>query len=329
MSSVTLASGVQLPMVGFGCAGYVRRHELLQAIHAGYRMFDTAQAHEWYLEEELGAAWQASGVGRTELFFTSKLHPRDLGEQSTLDAFPNSLRRLNTTYLDAFLLHYPRCFGTLCAQPPQGTWKDSWRALEKLFADGRVRAIGVSNFSPQELEELLAVSTVKPHLVQSWMDPLHQERPLRSLCRRHNIQFQAYSTLGTQHHTSFNPVIKHPVLNSIGKEVGKSPAQVALRWALQHDAAVIPRSRNPGRMRANLELSEWQLSAEHMAAIDALDGSDPTLITLPLSPPLPCKDEEPGCARWAEDGECEKNPGFMLRACAGSCNSCHARDREL
>eukprot|EP00966_Prymnesium_polylepis_P110479 2556090-Prymnesium_polylepis.1 len=131
-----------------------------------------------------------SGFDRAKLFLTSKLHPRDLGEQATLDAFPNSLRRLNTTYLDAFLLHYPHCFGNLCAKEPQGTWRESWRALEQLHAEGRVRAIGVSNFSPQELEELIAHSKVKPHLVQSWMDPLHQVSPAplsRSTCTRVDI----------------------------------------------------------------------------------------------------------------------------------------------
>ena len=327
--AAALSNGVEMPMVGFGCAGYVRRDELVHALDAGYRMFDTAQAHEWYLEEEVGEAIRMSGVNRRELFLTSKLHPRDLGERSTLDAFPNSLRRLNTTYLDAFLLHYPRCFGTLCAKQPQGTWKDSWRALEQLYDAGKVRAIGVSNFAPQELEELLAHSVVKPHLVQSWMDPLHQERPLRALCQRHGLRFQAYSTLGTQHRTPFNPVLKHPLLVAIGKELGKSSAQVALRWALQHGVAVIPRSRNPHRMRANLQLDDWQLTPHQMQTIDGLDGSDPSAISLPPPPPLLCKDDNTGCPRWAEDGECERNPGFMLHSCAGSCNACDSKDKEL
>ena len=141
------------------------------------------------------------------------------------------------------------------------------------------------------------------------------------------MRFQAYSTLGTQHHTPFNPVLKHPTLAAIGETLGKSTAQVALRWALQHDAAVIPRSRNPSRMRANLQLDDWQLSSEQMAAIDALDGTDPASIRLPPPPPLACADDNPGCPRWAEDGECAKNPGFMHSACAGSCNTCDQRHR--
>ena len=174
---VMLSNGVEMPSVGFGCAGYVRRDELVHALDAGYRLFDTAQAHEWYLEEEVGEAIRLRAFDRQKLFITSKLHPRDHGEQATLDAFPTSLKRLNTTYLDAFLLHYPRCFGNLCGPtPPQGSWKDSWRALEKLYADGKVRALGVSNFWPNELEELIAHAQVKPHLVQSHMDPLQQAR---------------------------------------------------------------------------------------------------------------------------------------------------------
>lgn len=105
--------------------------------------------------------------------------------------------------------------------------------------------------------------------------------------------------------------------------------QIALRWALQHDAAVIPRSRNPDRMKSNLDLEDWELSSEQMAAIDALDGLNPAQIALPPPPPMLCKDEDAGCPRWAEDGECKGNPGFMLRVCAGSCNSCDSRDREL
>ena len=136
-----------MPMVGFGCAGQLGRTALGHALAAGYMLFDTAQATEWYAEPELGAAIRASNVSRESLFLTSKLHPRDLGEQSTLKAFPRSLASLGTSYLDAFLLHYPRCFGDLCGPTPaEGTWRDSWRALESLYERGEVRAIGVSNF---------------------------------------------------------------------------------------------------------------------------------------------------------------------------------------
>jgi len=267
-------------------------------------------------------------VNRSKLFITSKLHPRDLGEQRTLDAFPTSLRRLRTDYLDAFMLHYPRCFGNLCDRQPEGDWAGSWRALEQLYERGDVRAIGVCNFSPGELKQLLKVARVRPHLVQSWMDPLHAEKPLRQLCAAHNIAFQAYSTLGTQHRLAFNPVLRHPVLERISRELGRSTAQIALRWAIQHNAAVIPRSTRPKHMAANLQLADFVLAPEQMKAIDDLDGTDPRS-AVPPPPPKACDDQNTECESWAAAGECEKNPGYMEQACAGSCGTCSQRKIEL
>ena len=174
--SFQLSTSRPLPAVGFGCAGLLRAPVLSQAIEAGYRLFDTAQAREWYLEGELGDAVAASNVSRSEFFLTTKLHPRDLGTDRTLAALPVSLERLKTTYLDAFLLHYPRCFGDLCTAQPGADWRASWRVFEKFYEEGTVRAIGVSNFGAGELRELLDFARVTPHLVQSWMDPLQQAR---------------------------------------------------------------------------------------------------------------------------------------------------------
>lgn len=292
-ADVALSNGVRMPTVGFGCAGQVPRGPLGEAISLGYRLFDTSQAVEWYRESELGAAINASNANRSEVFLTSKLHPRDLGEQSTLRAFPSSLRNLHTSYLDAFLLHYPRCFGSLCGPlPPEGTWRDAWRALETLYERGEVRAIGVSNFGTQELGELLSIARVRPHVVQSWMDPLHQERPLRELCATHGVLFQAYSTLGTQwagRGIRINPVLKHPVLGRIAREIGRSTAQVALRWAVQHGVAVIPRSMKPRNMAANLHIFDFELTSEQMAEIDALDGTVSALFSQATTrAPAPC-----------------------------------------
>lgn len=315
-----------MPTVGFGCAGQLARGPILQALEAGYRLFDTSQAAEWYNEAELGEALAATTVKREDIFITTKLHPRDLGEQSTLDAFPNSLKRLHTTYVDAFLLHYPRCFGNLCGgKTASGTWRDSWRAMETLYERGEARAIGVSNFDANELKELLGMARVRPHIVQSWMDPLFQARPLREVCKAHGVLFQAYSTLGTQwagRGVRLNPVLKHPVIGQVAREVDRSPAQVALRWAMQSGAAVIPRSSKPKNMRANLQLFDFSLAKEQMAAIDALDGSDPHAVHAPPPPPRTCSDENDGCAAWAEAGECEANAGYMKKACAASCDTC-------
>lgn len=398
--SVQLAESVRMPTVGFGCAGRLNRQVLQHALAAGYTMFDTSQAMEWYDEAELGEAINASGVARSRLFLTSKLHPRDHGETSALRAFPTSLKRLGTAYLDAFLLHYPHCFGSLCDKKPEGTWRDSWRALEALHMRGDVRAIGVSNFSPEDLKELLAFARVRPHLVQSWMDPLYQARALRQVCSDHGVVFQAYSTLGTQvsiassgaaplpfaqgppqeiaarpshaqspylrvvpavggprrAHQSRPQAPRHrpgmfkqrtllvgcPLVRSqrgwtmhtrhslrsisrfaqIAQQVGRSTAQVALCWALQHGAAVIPRSSKPKNMAANLQLFDFKLDDEQMAAIDALDGTDASAVRAPPPPPRTCNDQSDSCGPWADSGECDANPGYMHTACAASCDTC-------
>ena len=332
--TVTLSNGVKMPLVGFGCAGRLGRGPLKLALDAGYQLFDTSQAAEWYIEEELGAALNQSSVRREELFLTTKLHPRDLGESSTLRAFPSSLSKLQTSYVDAFLLHYPRCFGNLCggSHQPSGTWRESWRAMESLYERGLIRALGVSNFSPEELRELLSMARIGPHVVQSWMDPLSQARRLREVCTAHGVLFQAYSTLGTQwagQGVRINPILRHPVLAEIGREVDRSPAQVALRWALQHGAAVIPRSTKPKNMAANLRLFDFALSSQHMAAIDALDGTDPHSVHAPPPPPRTCEDETDACGAWADAGECDTNPGYMHKACAASCDTCSERKLEL
>ena len=332
-STVLLSNGVPLPMVGFGCAGKLGRSPIGAAIDAGFTLFDTSQAPEWYSEEELGEAVNASAVARERLFLTTKLHPRDLGEASTLAAFPASLRHLRTSYVDAFLLHYPRCFGSLCGGvTPAGTWRDSWRAMEALYERGDVRAIGVSNFSPEELKELIGVARVKPHIVQSWMDPLYQARELRATCDKHGLIFQAYSTLGTQwagRGVKINPVIKHPVLNRIGSDLGRTAAQVALRWAVQHRVPVLPRSTRPAHLAANRQIFDFELSEEQMRAIDALDGTDPQMISMPPPPPRTCVDENAeSCGAWADAGECENNPGYMHHACAASCDTCEVASKH-
>ena len=159
------------------------------------------------------------------------------------------------------------------------------------------------------------------------MDPLHQERALRRLCAAHGVQFQAYSSLGTQHAGrtgGANPVLKHPAVAALAEEAGRAPAQVVLRWALQRGAAVIPRSTKPRHIAANRALHDFSLTEAQLRAVDALDGQDPVAVLSGL-PPLPCADENAGCAAWAEAGECEENAAYMLQACRGSCNACEAK----
>ena len=191
-----------------------------------------------------------------------------------------------------------------------------------------MRAIGVCNFSPQELRELLHFAHVRPHIVQSWMDPLHQERPLRALCDQHGVQFQAYSSLGTQHRARVNPVLNHPIIKALSRSTGRSEAQVVLRWVLQHGVAIIPSSMRQHHIEANLRLVDFELSSDDMAQIDALDGTDPSL-AVPSPPPMGCANEHPSCESWAAAGECENNPDYMRQACAGSCGTCSERKIEL
>ena len=271
--------GRPFPLVGFGTAGGVRMVHVEAAIRSGARLLDSAQATEWYSEKEVADGIAASGVPRSEIFITSKLHPRDLGFASTLAAIATSLEHFNTSYLDAFLLHYPRCFGSLCGDNSgerMGTWKESWRALEKLQRQGAARSIGVCNFNADELRELVSFAEIKPHLVQNWMDPLHHDKQVRAFCADHDIMYQSYSTLGTQwkmQMENWNPVLTHPALIQIARKIGQSVATTVISWATQSGAATIPSSRNPKHIEELQKAPLVRLSDGDMRTIDALDGS--------------------------------------------------------
>ena len=300
-ASIPLHNGVPYPLVGFGTAamGHHSREATMTALQAGYRHLDTAQAPEWYSERSVGAAVQAylwdqpaDGVTRADLWLTTKLHARHHGYNAVLERVKSSLENLGTTYLDLFLLHHPRCPGP--CDPPEGTWRDSWRALEELHARGTVRAIGVSNFDGWELRELVEkVAVVKPHVVQNWMDPFHQDRDTRAYCAEHGIAFTAYSSMGTQWEmrpdVGGNIVMHSPVLRRIAATHGVAVPLVVMSWSLQQSppAGVIPRSTNPAHIEANLRLLGGGegggeggtrlatfLSAAEVAEIDALDGKE-------------------------------------------------------
>ncbi|MEW5307909.1 MAG: hypothetical protein WDW36_010277 [Sanguina aurantia] len=274
---VRLNNGVLMPTIGYGCAGLGAgtAATAAMALQAGYRHFDSAQAREWYREDLLGTALAASTLPRPQLFLTSKLHPRHLGLVPTLAHFATSLAELRTDYLDLFLLHYPECWGTLCAEADVAergaTWRDSWTAMEQLHREGKVRALGVSNFNAAQMLQLLTVAVVKPAVLQVHVDPLGQSRDLQLLCRAHGIQLVAYSTLGTQYGGPVNPVLTHPVIMRIAASLGRSTAAVTLRWALQLGIVVLPRSSNAGRIRENLRVFEFELSGRDMADMAALD----------------------------------------------------------
>eukprot|EP00435_Cladocopium_sp_Y103_P027948 s1431_g6.t3 len=273
---VELSNGRRLPLLGLGCASGVRRSHVESALRLGYRLLDTAQADQWgYHEDEVGEAIQ--GLPREEIFLQSKIHPEDLGYASTKRAFQVSLDRLKTSYLDAMLLHKPWCWPGACSREPEGTWQDSWRALEELHAANAALAIGICDVDVALLSELLR-QRQKPHIVQNWMDPFHQDKELRRRCKEEGIQYQAYSTLGTQwvHFRGYrgqNPVLNHPVLQKIAQFHHRSVAQVVLNWAQQQGVSVIPASTDSTRQRLNLESFNFTLRPEDLMAIDALDGA--------------------------------------------------------
>ncbi|KAL6746302.1 NADP-dependent oxidoreductase domain-containing protein [Haematococcus lacustris] len=303
LAQVQLNNGRLMPSLGFGTAGLGEGTQaaVAEALAAGYRHVDSAQAREWYREDMNGLAVAASGLPRPEVWLTTKIHPRHLGYQQTLEAFGDSLEELQTSYLDLVLLHYSSCWGDLCLHPdpkaalgtaatatPTGrqageggearTWRESWRALEELYRVNKTRAIGVSNFGLSELRELQEhVAQVKPQVLQVHVDPLQQQQQLLEYCRQQGIQVVAYSTLGTQWGPTgpggSNPVLTHPTLQDISRQLQRSVVQVVLRWALQLGLGVLPRSHQPAHIRESQDVWDFELSEHHMRVIAALDGT--------------------------------------------------------
>lgn len=263
-------------MFGFGGSGGVSARQVRWALEQGYKLFDTSQATEFYNERALGEAFEELEVPRSSIWITSKLHPRDHGYQSALAAFPRSLQNLYARgYLDAFLLHFPECFANLCAAPPAGRWEDSWRALEQLFAEHKVKAVGVCNFDLsllRRLNEKVAKET-KPMIVQNYFDPTHHDRAVRSYCASHGIVYQGFSVLGQQwvKKLGYNPILTHSIVTSIAAKHNATPAQVVIQWALDKGVAVLARSLSKSRIAENRQASV-HLSAEDIRSIDTLEG---------------------------------------------------------
>lgn len=264
--TTTLYNGVKMPWLGFGVFKVKDGEEVVEAvktaIQAGYRSIDTAKAYN----NETGVAQgiRESGVAREDLFITTKVWNSDQGYESTLAAFEASMKRLELEYLDLYLIHWP----------VKGKYKDTWRALEKLHREGRIRAIGVSNFQIHHLEDLMTDATIKPAVNQVELHPLLIQSELRDYCSKHQIQIEAWSPLGQGN------LLEHPLLQDIAAKYGKSPAQVILRWDLQNGIVTIPKSVTPQRIRENADLYDFELTADEVEQINGLNenkrfGSDP------------------------------------------------------
>ncbi|MBN2910327.1 aldo/keto reductase [Polycladomyces sp. WAk] len=232
------------------------------AIRIGYRSIDTAAMYG--NEAGVGRAVRESGVRREELFITTKVWNTDQGYDSTLAAFEASLQRLGIDYVDLYLIHWPVA----------GKYKETWKALEKIYRDGRARAIGVSNFQVHHLEDLMADAEIKPMVNQVEFHPYLTQVELREYCSQHGIQVEAWRPLMK------GEVANVPEIRELAVKYGKTPAQIVLRWNLQHGVVTIPKSVSESRIRENANLFDFELSQEDMAKLDGLNrnqrfGPDP------------------------------------------------------
>ena len=279
--NITLNNGVEMPALGFGVFQIPPEETasaVAEALRVGYRHIDTAAAYA--NERGVGDAVRDSGLDRSEVFIETKIWISDYGYESALHAFEKSARKLGVEQIDLLLLHQPltsRFDLTL----------EAYRALEKLYADGKVRAIGVSNFMPEVLADLLAKTDVVPAVNQIEVHPYFQQRELQAVHAEHGIHIQAWSPIGgiTFYRESQKSTLDDEVIGEIAAAHGKSSAQVMLRWHLQEGRSAIPKSVKPARIAENFDVFDFELSADQLAAIDALDtgvrsGPEPDSITL-------------------------------------------------
>ena len=258
--TVRLANGVEMPILGFGTYKIVDQTELersvLTAFEAGYRSIDTASAYE--NEEAIGRALRECGLPRDEIFLTTKPWNDEQGEAGVARAIERSLGRLGVDHVDLYLVHWPI---------PR-LYESTWRGMERVLEEGLARAIGVCNFLEHHLEGLSAVAEVMPMVDQVEHHPRLQQPGLRAHCKERGIALEAWAPIMR------GRVDEEPVLVRIAEAHGVSPVQVALRWSIQHGTIVIPKSATPERIRVNADLFGFELTAEEMSAIDALDRGE-------------------------------------------------------
>lgn len=256
--TVTLNNGVEMPQVGFGVFQVPNEETTVavgSALKAGYRSIDTAAIYG--NEEGVGAALAQSGIAREDLFITSKIWIADMGYEQTLEAFDASLERLGLDYLDLYLIHWPA--------PEKNLYIETWKALERLYAEKKIRAIGVSNFQPEHLEQLVAEGTIVPAVNQVELHPALQNREVVAANAQHGIVTEAWSPLAQ------GAMLSDETIVGIAQAHEVSAAQVILRWHLQQGRVIIPKSVTESRIIANLNLFGFKLTSDELASIDALD----------------------------------------------------------
>jgi 2,5-diketo-D-gluconate reductase A len=258
--TITLNNGLEMPILGFGVFQIPAEETepiVVEAIAAGYRALDTAASYG--NEEAVGRGIRASGIARDELFITTKLWVEHQGEEKARRAFETSLEKLQIDHLDLFLIHQPF-----------GDYYGSWRAMEKLNEEGLARAIGVSNFYPDRLVDLIEHNEITPAVNQIETHPFFQRADYQELLRERGVQIESWGPFAEGRNNLFT----NPTLTEIGEAHGKSIAQVVLRWLIQRDVIVIPKSVRPERMRENLDVFDFELTGGEMARIAALDTGE-------------------------------------------------------
>ncbi|MGW6012090.1 aldo/keto reductase [Streptomyces sp. NPDC055210] len=258
MQTVTLNNGIEMPILGFGVfqiPAEETERAVSDALAAGYRMLDTASSYQ--NEEAVGRAIRSSGIPRADLFVTTKLYVQDApAEENTKRAFETSLGKLGLDHVDLYLMHQP--FGDVYGQ---------WRAMESLHREGRSKAIGVSNFYPDRLLDLIINNEVTPAVNQIETHPFFQRADYQELMREHGVQIESWGGFAE----GKNDLFGNPVLRGIGEQHGKSVAQVVLRWLTQRGVVAIPKSVRADRMAENLDVFDFELTDEQMASIATLD----------------------------------------------------------
>ncbi|WP_304038956.1 aldo/keto reductase [Mesonia mobilis] len=263
MKYYQLNNGNKIPAIGFGT--YKAQEDegiaaVKKAIETGYRLIDTAAKYE--NEEAVGKAIKQSGIAREELMLTTKLWRENLGYESTKKAFETSLAKLDLDYIDLYLIHWPA--NAKNYENWQKANNDSWRAMEELVKEGKIKNIGVSNFWPEHLEPLLEAAEIEPVINQIEFHPGYWQPELTRYCKENNILIEAWSPLAR------GKVFENEEIKAIAKKYNKSVAQICLRWILEHNALVIPKSSTPERIEDNFNIFDFQLKPEDIKTIDNL-----------------------------------------------------------
>ena len=256
-SRVTLSDGNRMPLLGLGVwdakSGKETYDAVIHALKTGYRHIDTAEMYG--NEKDVGSAVIDSGIAREEIFITTKLWDSGLGYDHALNAFDVSLKKLNLEYIDLYLIHWPE----------KGSRREIWSALERIKKEGRSLSIGVSNFAPKHLNEILINANFTPAVNQIEMSPFLHQQEISSFCKKENIHLTGYCPLARG--TRFN----NPLLCRVAEETNKTAAQVMIRWAIQNGNTVIPKSVRPKRIEENADVFDFELSEDQIKILDGLE----------------------------------------------------------